>query len=283
MGSSTISSADNITDSEFQAYLSRYPACLEAISKSKGTKEGQKSLSELDAYRYGEALELFASEKPQQMTIDDAKLLVEWKLRHGKFRPSLLKLVSSNEPKTLEETVQKAVAEYRAAEKHLPRAIDILTQLKGIGPATASLLLAVHAPDNIIFFADEAFYWLECNGTKGPIKYNKNEYTQLSLRAQVLAKRLGVKAVDVEKVAFVIMRDEPTQVSGKAAATAEEQEKNEKRKTTTDKEGKEGKPATKTEPEAKSTRSKPPAKRKTSGDNADTNVPIRRSKRGKQA
>ncbi|KAK0747838.1 hypothetical protein B0T21DRAFT_406414 [Apiosordaria backusii] len=279
MGSSTKPSADNITDSEFQDYLSRYPACLEVISNSKGTKEGQKSLSELDAYRYGEALEQFGTKKPKQMTIDDAKLLVEWKLRHGKFRPSLLKLISSNEPKTLKETVQEAVAEYQKAKEHLHRAIDILCQLKGIGPATASLLLAVHAPDNIIFFADEAFYWLEYNGSQGPIKYNKNEYYQMALKAQALAKRLGVKAVDVEKVAFVIMRDDQTQVSGKAAATTEKEEKNDKEAKT----DKEDKPATRTEPEEKNTKSKPPAKRKASGDNADTKVPIRRSKRGKQA
>ncbi|KAK4181071.1 hypothetical protein QBC36DRAFT_138126 [Triangularia setosa] len=279
MGSSTIPTADNITDSEFQAYLSRYPACLEAISKSKGTKEGQKSLSELDAYRYGEALEQFGKKKPKQMTIDDAKLLVEWKLRHGQFRPHLLKLVSSNEPKTLEETVQKAVVQYQKAREHWSRAIDILTQLKGIGPATASLLLAVHAPDNIIFFADEAFYWLEYKGSKGPIKYNKNEYYQLTLKAQALGKRLGVNAVDVEKVAFVIMRDDQTQASAKAAAVAKKEEKNDKGEAT----DKEDKPATRTEPEKKISKSKPPAKRKASGDNADTNVPIRRSKRGKQA
>ncbi|KAK0666156.1 hypothetical protein QBC41DRAFT_339328 [Cercophora samala] len=279
MGSSTIPSADNITDIEFHEYLGRYPACLEAISKSKGTKEGQKSLSELDAYRYGEALEQFGKSNPRQMTIEDAKLLVEWKLRHGKFRPSLLKLVSSNDPKTLKETIQKAVAQYHQAKKHWPQAMDILTQLKGIGPATASLLLAVHAPDNIIFFADEAFYWLEYNGSKGPIKYNKNEYSQLTLKAQALAKRLGVKAVDVEKVAFVIMRDDPTQPSGKGAATAEKEEKTDKGEAT----DKEDKSATKTEPEEKTTKSKPPAKRKASGDNADTNAPIRRSKRGKQA
>ncbi|KAK4680866.1 hypothetical protein QC764_102520 [Podospora pseudoanserina] len=279
MGSSTIPSADNITDSEFHEYLSRYPACLEAISKSKGTKEGQKSLSELDAYRYGEALEQFGQEKPKQMTIEDVKLLVEWKLRYGKFRPSLMKLVSSNDPKTLKETIRKAVAHYHQAKKQWPQALDILTQLKGIGPATASLLLAVHAPDNIIFFADEAFYWLEYDGSKGPIKYNKNEYSQLTLKAQALAKRLGVRAVDIEKVAFAIMRGDHTQASGKAAATAEKAEENDKGAAT----DQEDKPATKTEPEEKTTKSKPPAKRKTSGDNADTNVPIRRSKRGKQA
>lgn len=199
--------------------------------------------------------------------------------RHGKFRPSLMKLVSSNNPKTLKETIRKAVAQYHQAKKQWPQALDILTQLKGIGPATASLLLAVHAPDNIIFFADEAFYWLEYDGSKGPIKYNKNEYSQLTLKAQALAKRLGVRAVDIEKVAFAIMRDDYTQASEKAAATAEKAEENDKGAAT----DQEDKPATKTEPEEKTTKSKPPAKRKTSGDNADTNAPIRRSKRGKQA
>lgn len=40
-------------------------------------KDGQKTLAELDKYRYGEAIEAFAS---SDMTLDDVKVLVEWKL-----------------------------------------------------------------------------------------------------------------------------------------------------------------------------------------------------------
>lgn len=87
-----------------------------------------------------------------------------------------------------------------------PAAVDVLTRLKGIGPATASLLLAVHDPDKVIFFADEAFYWLCSNGRKDSIKYNTKEYKELCQKAQDLAERLDVKAVDIERVAYVLMQ-----------------------------------------------------------------------------
>lgn len=44
-------------------------------------KPGQKTLSELDEFRYHEAIDLFASENPKRpMSLEDVKLLVDWKL-----------------------------------------------------------------------------------------------------------------------------------------------------------------------------------------------------------
>lgn len=44
-------------------------------------KEGQKTLFELDNFRYGEAVELFSSKDPKRpMNHEDVKILVEWKL-----------------------------------------------------------------------------------------------------------------------------------------------------------------------------------------------------------
>lgn len=118
-----------------------------------------------------------------------------------------MKLVSSNEPGLVEQTVKEASECYRQKDD-VAAALGILTKLKGIGPATASLLLAVLDPDRVIFFADEAFYYLCCGGKKAPIKYNAKEYQELSERARKLCKRLHVRAVDVERVAFVIMRQQ---------------------------------------------------------------------------
>lgn len=174
-----------------------------------------------------------------------------------------MKLVSSNDPGFIEDTVQKAVKHYRA-KSDVSGALNILTQLKGIGPATASLLLAVHAPEDVIFFADEAFYWLCCRGSKAPIKYNVKEYEELNERARALTKRLGVKAVDVERVAFALMR----QSSEDGGASTD-------------------KPPTTSRPDdtgkKKQQQQQQPAKRKAPGDNAGVAVPLRRSKRGKQA
>ncbi|MCV5063026.1 hypothetical protein OFM35_31620, partial [Escherichia coli] len=86
--------------------------------------------------------------------------------------------------------------------------LTILTNLKFILPSTASLLLAVHDPDHVIFFADEAYYWLCGDGKKVPLRYNVKEYNSLCQRSQALSQRLGVKAIDIERVAFVLMRQE---------------------------------------------------------------------------
>lgn len=117
-----------------------------------------------------------------------------------------MKLVSSNEESFVEDTAASALDIY-TKKADASAAIDVLTRLKGIGPATASLLLAVHDPQNIVFFADEAFYWLCNHGKRDHIKYSAKEYTQLHENSQKLATRLNVKAIDVERVAYVLLND----------------------------------------------------------------------------
>jgi hypothetical protein len=127
-----------------------------------------------------------------------------------------MKLVSSNEPSYVKETIQEASRLYKE-KSDVSGALKILTKLKGIGPATASLLLAVLDPERVIFFADEAFYWLCCGGKQGEIKYNAKEYDALCARAHELCKRLDVRAVDVEKVAYVMMKRRETEDTSEAA------------------------------------------------------------------
>ncbi|KAI1631660.1 hypothetical protein F4809DRAFT_646199 [Biscogniauxia mediterranea] len=203
-----------ISTARFKQALIRYAPLIESISLAKGAKSGQKTLLELDKFRYGDALACFQSEKPERgMTRDDVKTLVDWKLRHGKFRPTLMKLVSSNEDETVRKTIQEAMTRYWSDPEDPAQALDIITKLKGIGPATASLLLSVHDPGRVIFFSDEAFYWLCRGGNVSPIKYNPKEYRELHTAAQTLAKRLQVSATDIEKVAYVLMKDGSTQVT----------------------------------------------------------------------
>ena len=131
----------------------------------------------------------------------------------------LMNLVSSNDPSTVEATVQEAAKAYNARSS-APMAVDILAKLKGIGPATASLLLAVHDPARVPFFSDEIFYWLCCDGKVASIKYNTKEYRELDAQTHKVIKRLGVRAVDVEQVAFVLFRDEDSSSKGESKAKA---------------------------------------------------------------
>lgn len=119
-----------------------------------------------------------------------------------------MSLVSSNPAPLAQQTISSAVAQYRTSPTtHAQAALDALTKLRGVGPATASLLLNVHDPENVVFFSDEAYYWLCRGGNKdAPIRYTPKEYAQLRQRAAELARRLGVGMVDVEKVAYVVVK-----------------------------------------------------------------------------
>ena len=175
-----------------------------------------------------------------------------------------MKHVASNEAKLVQSTAQEAITSYRR-DANAAKALDTLTKLKGIGPATASLLLAVHDPDKAIFFSDEAFWWLCCKGEKAPIKYNAKEYKDLNEKARKLIDRLGVKAIDVEKVAYVVMKTDAA--SAPAAAASKPGGKP---------------PAKKSQPMASKTAvpKKPAAgKRKQDADNTKDDSTLRRSKR----
>ncbi|KAL1888502.1 hypothetical protein Cpir12675_006143 [Ceratocystis pirilliformis] len=196
-----------ITSAQFFDTLARYACLVKAISTSEAVKPGRPSLVELDRFRYIEAPHVFGlgSATKSAMGLEAVKLLVEWKLRHGKFRPTLMSLVSNNPEDLAKATVHEAIESYAASGPMV--ALDILKRLKGIGPATASLLLSVHDSENVLFFSDEAYYWLCCGGKKQSIKYKAQEYNDLAQEAAALMRRLEVKALDIEKVAYVLMKE----------------------------------------------------------------------------
>lgn len=122
-------------------------------------------------------------------------------------------------------------------------AITLLCKLKGVGPATASLLLSVYDPVHAPFFSDELFRWIcwdEKAGWDRKIKYDAKEYCMLCGGVQTLMERFGsgaggadgtgVQAVELEKVAYVLgksARDQKLAAAieeevGKAAGVGEE-------------------------------------------------------------
>jgi hypothetical protein len=73
-------------------------------------------------------------------------------------------------------------------------------------------LLSVASPDAIPFFSDELFRWCMWDegtsaGWKRVIKYNMKEYEALLGKVEELRGRLGVRSVDVEKVAWVLGKE----------------------------------------------------------------------------
>ncbi|CAK7228248.1 hypothetical protein SBRCBS47491_006841 [Sporothrix bragantina] len=237
MCSSTTSPA-NITAEAFGKLLARYPSVIAAVSEAKGAKPGQKTLAELDTFRYTKAPATYSSTDGGAMTKSDVVKLVEWKLRHGKFRPTLMKLVESNSESAVEATVEEAVAKYRSTVAEIKggvklsghveaalAAVKVLSTMRGIGPATASLLAAVHFPKECIFFSDEAYAWLAGGSSHSPpSKYNIKEYEDVARGMVQLLRRLPDEygAQDVEQVAYVLMYDKTAPLAGKSKEAAKE-------------------------------------------------------------
>lgn len=96
----------------------------------------------------------------------------------GSFRPTLLPHILSNKPSSLiSETTAQAFATYdpSAPSTTYTAALDTLCSLRGVGPATATLVLSVADPQNVPFFADELFAWVR-GRQGGNMKYDLREY-----------------------------------------------------------------------------------------------------------
>ena len=107
---------------------------------------------------------------------------------------------------------------YEAHKEDYDKSITALSKLKGIGPATASLLLSSYDPVRIPFFSDEIYRYLlweeaKSKGWDRKINYTIKEYRTLFERVAALRERLEVvsgeevSAVHIEKAAYVLGKD----------------------------------------------------------------------------
>ncbi|TPX24396.1 hypothetical protein DIZ76_013742 [Coccidioides immitis] len=181
---------------------------------------------------------------------DELVQLMEWKLKHGSFRPALMNLIRSNpEPAIYTATSDAAsslptttVGNDADADALFPSlSLEVLTKsLRGVGPATASLILSAStaggSANQVPFFSDEMYWWLCSHRYPSPanpagplkpppkLKYTMKEYRELWGCARELKARLDnlddnhlFSMQDIEKAAFVIGHFE---CSGYATAAA---------------------------------------------------------------
>lgn len=143
----------------------KYWAVVEARVKGKTPSK----LLTLDRW-YQEELPATISNRSQRyVTHSELVKLMEWKLTRGKFRPRLQQLVDSNSEDSVEKCSRKAFS--LLPDVHA--AITELSSLKGVGPATASAVLAAGAPEQAAFMSDEA---MESIPGLTPIQYTTKHY-----------------------------------------------------------------------------------------------------------
>ena len=137
--------------------------------------------------------------------------------KHGRYRPNLAKLVAGNNANEIRTITHKAFADYNADNSRFAESVTTLAKLRGIGPATASLLLSCYDPVKVPFFSDELFRYLQWSDAKSKgwdrkINYSMKEYKDLFQRVQRLRERLEkesgevVKALDIEKFAYALAK-----------------------------------------------------------------------------
>ncbi|KAF8472549.1 hypothetical protein BDZ91DRAFT_760069 [Kalaharituber pfeilii] len=187
MASSSTTPA-GITPSTFLSVLSRYEAVIRLPGVvSLASTVTQKTLGELDAWRVN-TLPTVLSQRGKDgrsyLTHEELQEIMKCKMKRGKFRPTLLPLVTSNSTSAVEKVTEEAFSHLKGFKHNEKPSIDAIKtalnylskSLKGVGPATASYLLAAQSPQWIPAFSDEAFRWVFIEDSKpGVIKGSRGD------------------------------------------------------------------------------------------------------------
>ncbi|KAF5939678.1 hypothetical protein HYC85_023937 [Camellia sinensis] len=173
--------------------LSSYKFRIESLKKP--------NLVSLDHFYTTELPPLIHQRNPNpHITTSELSKLMQWKLTRGKWRhslslslqlyiymcmPRLLDFVSSLDEALVKSASQKAFQSL----PDISKAVSELTVLKGVGPATASAVLAASAPDVAPFMSDEAMVAALGNSKD----YTLKQYILFVDKLQAKAKELSAK------------------------------------------------------------------------------------------
>ncbi len=109
-----------------------------------------RGLEELDAWYRTELPAVLAARKPPYITRDELESVTKWKMKRGVWRERNRLLVIGNAAATIKRSSKQALE----AVPDLRQPIALLSDLAGVGPATASAVLASYAPAVYPFFDD---------------------------------------------------------------------------------------------------------------------------------
>eukprot|EP00117_Sycon_ciliatum_P035431 scpid100915/ scgid26864/ len=127
---------------------------IESAAKAKKPKPNP-TLLQLDNWYQNDLPGAVCSRSPAHVTHAEMAKLMQWKLTRGKFRPRLAQLIQENTSESIETCTRDAFTAYDK-DKDLAAAIQKLSSLKAVGPATASAVMACRFPESCPFMADES-------------------------------------------------------------------------------------------------------------------------------
>lgn len=126
-----------------------WDAARAAYARAVEGRGGARLLA-ADAWYHTELAPAVQARTPRHLTRDELLQVVRWKMRRGVWRANNLQLAASNP----EETIAAATAEALAAVPHPTTPIRAIARLRGVGPATASAVLAAVHPEQYPFLED---------------------------------------------------------------------------------------------------------------------------------
>ena len=180
-------SSNKCTD--WDAALDRYAAVIHA--------QAVRGLAEIDVWYRTEFPALIAARTLPYITRAELAQVTTWKMKRGVWRERNRLLVIGNSPSTIKKTTVRAFS----AIPDLRQPIAILCDLEGVGPATASAVLASHSPALYPFFDELVAQQIPYLGTVAFTAAYYQRYAQaLRERAAKLNTRCEIRAWNAHDV-----------------------------------------------------------------------------------
>jgi hypothetical protein len=146
--------------------------------------QGVARLPELDRWYQQELPETIRSRARPHVTHTELVRVTEWKMSRGVWRGPNLALVRGNDADLVSRTSEQALSEV----PHPSKPVATLATLAGVGPATASAVLAAAAPETYPFFDEIVAAQVPALGT---VKFTPTYYARYADALRHRSARLG--------------------------------------------------------------------------------------------
>ncbi|XP_026488350.1 uncharacterized protein LOC113395030 [Vanessa tameamea] len=168
---------------QFDSVLKLYPQAIKLKAEQKTKKP--EELIKLDNWYQNELPKKIKSRgKEAHMLHEELVQLMKWKQARGRFYPQLSYLIKVNTPRAVMQETKKAFRKLPNIES----AMTALSNLKGVGTATASALLAAASPEIAPFMSDECIQAIpEMEGSD----YTAKEYLNFVKHIRNVCDRLN--------------------------------------------------------------------------------------------